>query len=58
MIRISLVVRKTRSQTYTPCQQMYAQRSISMVIWQGWFLPKCDADGMFEAEQCDNTGIC
>ncbi|XP_061169694.1 nidogen-2-like [Saccostrea echinata] len=50
--------RKTRSQTYTPCQQMYMQRSISMVIWNGWYLPKCDGEGNFEAEQCDNTGHC
>lgn len=50
--------RKTRSQSYTPCQIMYRQRSISMVVWQGWWLPKCDAEGNFEGEQCDNTGHC
>lgn len=53
---ISFSARKTRSQNYTPCQIMYRQRSISMVVWQGWWLPKCDAEGNFEAEQCDNTG--
>lgn len=53
---ISFSARKTRSQSYTPCQIMYRQRSISMVVWQGWWLPKCDAEGNFEGEQCDNTG--
>ena len=53
---MNILARKTRSQTYTKCQQLHQQRLLSMVVWQGWWLPKCDALGNFESEQCDNTG--
>lgn len=48
----------SRRSTKTKCQQMYAIRQISFVIWQGMWVPKCDAAGNFEPEQCDNTGTC
>ena len=48
----------SRRSTKTKCQQMYAIRQISFVIWQGMWVPKCDAVGNFEPEQCDNTGTC
>lgn len=51
----SMCTNTKRETKQTKCQQLRAIRGISFVIWEGWYMPKCDAMGNFEPEQCDNT---
>lgn len=30
---------------------------MSMVVWRGQWVPKCNPDGTYAAKQCDNAGI-
>ena len=48
---------KKRQMKMTKCQQIRQLRMISFAIWRGQWIPKCDALGNFQAEQCDNIGI-
>ena len=41
----------------TLCQQKRIQSMISLVVYRGQWFPKCDTQGLFMPEQCDNTGI-
>ncbi|KAJ8298677.1 hypothetical protein KUTeg_022737 [Tegillarca granosa] len=44
---------------HTTCEQQRMARLISMVVWQGMWIPKCDPiDGSFMPEQCDNMNQC
>ena len=43
-------------ETMTACEQKRRVSMLSMVVYRGQWFPKCDAEGMFEPEQCDNTG--
>ncbi|KAH3890757.1 uncharacterized protein LOC127867309 [Dreissena polymorpha] len=45
-------------ETHTVCQQRRMQSMISMVVYRGQWFPKCDEEGLFMPEQCDNTGMC
>jgi len=48
---------KARS-TQTLCERQRIHSMISMIVYPGQWFPKCDATGLFQAEQCDNQGMC
>merc|ERR1712179_366858 len=47
-----------RETNRTMCEQKRIVAMISMIVYPGQWFPKCDADGLFEPEQCDNQGMC
>ncbi|VDI83982.1 Hypothetical predicted protein, partial [Mytilus galloprovincialis] len=51
-------LRRAIPDTLSACQQMRRVRMISMVVWQGWWMPKCDVNGDFMDQQCDNMKRC
>lgn len=42
----------------TTCQRKSLMCTISMVVYEGQWFAKCDLEGNFHPEQCDNTGHC
>ncbi|OWF52371.1 hypothetical protein KP79_PYT18539 [Mizuhopecten yessoensis] len=42
----------------TPCEQQRRARLMSMVVWQGQWVPVCDSQGNYLPHQCDNMGQC
>ncbi|XP_060605744.1 uncharacterized protein LOC132758205, partial [Ruditapes philippinarum] len=44
--------------TRTLCEQKRISAMISMIVYRGQWFPKCDAAGLFKAEQCDNINEC
>lgn len=55
MLYLNIIVGRAVPERLTACQQQYRIRMISMVVWRGMWIPKCDAEGNFEPQQCDNT---
>ncbi|XP_045173530.2 uncharacterized protein LOC123535064 [Mercenaria mercenaria] len=51
-------VQKPERSTRTLCEQRRISSMISMVVYRGQWFPKCDTQGLFVAEQCDNIGQC
>ena len=45
-------------ETQTLCQRKRIQSMIVTIFYKGQWFPKCDAQGLFMPEQCDNTGTC
>ena len=43
--------------TRTLCEQRRIAAMISMIVYKGQWFPKCDTQGLFMPEQCDNTGL-
>ncbi|XP_013382533.2 uncharacterized protein LOC106153228 [Lingula anatina] len=56
--KCTMLLLSKREGELTKCQQEYRIRQISMVIWQGMRIPKCDKDGLYETEQCNNLNEC
>ena len=42
------------SNVNTECTQQRRARLMSMVVWQGQWVPVCDVAGNFVTHQCDN----
>ncbi|KAK6167416.1 hypothetical protein SNE40_021450 [Patella caerulea] len=42
----------------TTCEQRRRTAMIIMVVYKGQWTPRCDVNGKFTPEQCDNTGSC
>lgn len=42
----------------TPCEEQRRARLMSMVVWQGQWVPVCDSQGNYVSHQCDNMGQC
>lgn len=55
MLYCNVIAGRAVPESLTACQQQYRIRMISMVVWRGMWIPKCDAEGNFEPQQCDNT---
>ncbi|KAH9494789.1 hypothetical protein Btru_020618 [Bulinus truncatus] len=51
---------KARRQSHcqTLCQRKSLMCTISMIVYQGQWFAKCDQNGDFLPEQCDNTNHC
>ncbi|KAL5014122.1 hypothetical protein ScPMuIL_008392 [Solemya velum] len=52
------VINTSERAVLTPCQQKRRMMQIILVIYKGMWTPRCDPEGAFLPEQCDNEGQC
>ncbi|KAL4224145.1 hypothetical protein ACF0H5_017598 [Mactra antiquata] len=57
-VKVNASNNSVRSTEHTVCQQKRIQSMIVMIVYQGQWFPRCDPEGKFYPQQCNNIGEC